>query len=48
MNTASNQRGMLRAGDWGNGFDLENHAALNQGSAGTQSLARSVSRGRAK
>jgi len=37
------KRGMLRAGGWGYGFIKVNHAVLNEGGAGTQSLARSVS-----
>jgi len=35
--------GVLRAGGWGNGFKKLSHAALNEGGAGTQSLARSIS-----
>lgn len=37
-------RGMLRVGGWGFGFADINHVALRAGSAGTQPLARNVSR----
>lgn len=44
MKFESNQRGVLRAGGWGRGLDGISHVALNEGSASTQFLARSVSR----
>ncbi len=37
-------RGMLRVGGWGFGFAVKSHVALRAGSAGTQPLARNVSR----
>lgn len=44
MKFESNQRGVLRAGGWSRGLDGISHVALNEGSASTQFLARSVSR----
>ena len=44
MQSDLNLRGMPRAGGWGNGFVDASHVALNEGGAGTLSLARSVSR----